>query len=75
MSAIYARAGGVEGGAVKTLSDVSFRPHATLFLSYTDVASLSTGNRGWKDNGGRGVDLDDADVYFTLKLRPDQMRL
>lgn len=52
-----------------------------LLLGYRDVASLQTGLRGWKDYeqplvDGRGlaVDLDDADSYFTPRLRPDQMR-
>jgi rhodanese-related sulfurtransferase len=50
-------------------------------LGYENVASLQTGLRGWKDyeqplvdGDGRNVDLDDADVYFTPQLRPDQRR-
>ncbi len=50
-------------------------------LGYRQVASLQTGLRGWKDyeqplEDGRGqdVDLDDADVYFTPQIRPDQQR-
>ncbi len=50
-------------------------------LGYENVVSLQTGVRGWKDydqplidGEGRPVDLDDADVYFTPKLRPDQLR-
>ncbi len=50
-------------------------------LGYENVASLQTGLRGWKDYeqplvdaAGRDVDLDDADVYFTPKLRPEQQR-
>ena len=50
-------------------------------LGYQNVASLQTGLRGWKDyeqplvdGEGRDVDLDDADVYFTPKLRPEQQR-
>jgi rhodanese-related sulfurtransferase len=50
-------------------------------LGYSNVASLQTGLRGWKDyeqplvdGAGRDVDLDDADVYFTPKLRPEQQR-
>ncbi len=50
-------------------------------LGYEHVASLQTGLRGWKDyeqplvdGAGRAVDLDDADVYFTPKLRPEQRR-
>jgi rhodanese-related sulfurtransferase len=55
--------------------------HSLQVLGYRDVCSLQTGLRGWKDyeqplqdNLGRCVDLDDADVYFTPRLRPDQMR-
>ena len=50
-------------------------------LGYRDVVSLQTGLRGWKDyeqplvdTSGRAVDLDDADIYFTPQLRPDQLR-
>jgi len=50
-------------------------------LGYSNVVSLKTGIRGWKDNeeplfdkAGASVDLDDADVYFTPVLRPEQMR-
>jgi rhodanese-related sulfurtransferase len=50
-------------------------------LGYENVASLQTGLRGWKDydqplvdGEGRDVALDDADVYFTPKLRPEQQR-
>jgi len=50
-------------------------------LGYGKVASLKTGLRGWKDYeqplvdaAGQDVDLDDADVYFTPKLRPEQQR-
>ncbi len=55
--------------------------HSMQVLGYTKVFSLKTGIRGWKDNeqplvdmNGTAVDLDEADVYFTPKLRPDQMR-
>lgn len=50
-------------------------------LGFDQVFSLKTGLRGWKDSeqpltDGRGnsVDLDDADEYFTPRLRPDQRR-
>jgi rhodanese-related sulfurtransferase len=50
-------------------------------LGYTNVVSLKTGVRGWKDfeqplvdGAGNDVDLDEADVYFTPKLRADQHR-
>jgi len=55
--------------------------NSLLVLGYRDVASLKTGLRGWKDfeqplvdRDERPVDLDDADVYFTPRLRPEQLR-
>jgi rhodanese-related sulfurtransferase len=55
--------------------------HSLQVLGYDNVASLQTGLRGWKDyeqplvdGAGEDVDLDDADVYFTPQLRPDQQR-
>ena len=50
-------------------------------LGFNHVFSLKTGLRGWKDSEqplvdglGNSVDLDDADEYFTPRLRPDQRR-
>ena len=55
--------------------------HSMQLLGYIHVASLKTGLRGWKDyeqplvdRDGGDVDLDDADDYFTPKLREDQLR-
>lgn len=55
--------------------------HSLTVLGYRSVASLKTGLRGWKDyeqplvdRDGNPVDLDDADNYFTPRLRPDQRR-
>jgi rhodanese-related sulfurtransferase len=55
--------------------------HSMQVLGYRNVVSLKTGIRGWKDyeqplidKAGASVDLDDADVYFTPVLRPEQMR-
>jgi rhodanese-related sulfurtransferase len=55
--------------------------HSLQVLGYTNAVSLMTGVRGWKDNeqplvdkDGAPVDLDDADIYFTPRLRPEQMR-
>ena len=55
--------------------------HSMQVLGYENVASLQTGLRGWKDydqpledGQGQDVDLDDADVYFTPQIRPDQQR-
>lgn len=55
--------------------------HSLQVLGYENVVSLQTGVRGWKDydqplidGQGKDVDLDDADVYFTPTLRPEQHR-
>lgn len=55
--------------------------NSMLLLGYRNVASLKTGLRGWKDYEqplvdarGGAVDLDEADEYFTPKLREDQLR-
>jgi rhodanese-related sulfurtransferase len=55
--------------------------HSMQVLGYENVISLRTGLRGWNDYEeplvnrlGETVDPDDADSYFTAKLRPDQMR-
>jgi rhodanese-related sulfurtransferase len=55
--------------------------HSMSVLGYANVASLKTGLRGWKDyeqpledGAGCAIDLEWADLYFTPKLRPDQMR-
>jgi rhodanese-related sulfurtransferase len=55
--------------------------HSMQVLGYSNVVSLQTGLRGWKDydqpledGDGNDVDLDDADIYFTPRIRPDQMR-
>lgn len=55
--------------------------HIMLQLGYTEVVSLATGVRGWKDyeqplvdHAGQNVDLDDADEFFTTRLRPEQRR-
>jgi rhodanese-related sulfurtransferase len=55
--------------------------HAMQLLGFENAVSLATGLRGWKDfeqplvdSNGREVDLDDADEYFTPRLRPEQFR-
>ncbi|MBK5969900.1 MULTISPECIES: rhodanese-like domain-containing protein [Thiorhodovibrio] len=55
--------------------------HSMQVLGYSNVVSLQTGLRGWKDYeqplvnaAGEDIDLDDADVYFTPRLRPDQLK-
>lgn len=54
--------------------------HALQVLGFKNVVSLKTGLRGWKDYDqplvdaeGADVDLDDADEYFMVRLREDQM--
>ncbi len=49
-------------------------------LGYRNVVSLKTGLRGWNDyeqplvdKAEQAVDIDDADDYFTPKLREDQL--
>lgn len=55
--------------------------HSLQVLGFGNVASLKTGLRGWNDYEqplqdieGRVVDLDDADEYFTARLREEQKR-
>jgi rhodanese-related sulfurtransferase len=50
-------------------------------MGYRHVYSLKTGLRGWKDyeqplvgRDSAPVDLDEADEYFTPKLRPEQRK-
>jgi rhodanese-related sulfurtransferase len=50
-------------------------------MGFTKVRSLKTGLRGWNDyeqplvdGAGNAVDIDDADDYFTTRLRPEQER-
>ncbi|MES9990645.1 MAG: rhodanese-like domain-containing protein [Candidatus Thiodiazotropha sp.] len=50
-------------------------------LGYENVVSLKTGLRGWNDyeqplvdKEGRVVDIEEADDYFTPKLREEQLR-
>ena len=49
-------------------------------LGYNDVVSLKTGLRGWNDfeqplvdAENKPVDVDDAEEYFTPRLREDQL--
>ena len=55
--------------------------NSLVLLGFTEVASLRTGLRGWNDYeqplvdaDGAPVDLDAADLYFSPRLRVDQMR-
>ena len=53
--------------------------HTLQLLGFRDVASLKLGVRGWKDDdqpledaAGLEVDPEEADRFFTPRLRPDQ---
>lgn len=55
--------------------------HSMQVLGFNNVASLETGLRGWKDydkplvdREGAEVDMDEADEYFTPRVRADQLR-
>jgi len=48
-------------------------------LGYQNVSSLKTGLRGWNDyeqpmvnNNNESIDIDVADEYFSVKIRPEQ---
>ena len=50
-------------------------------MGYENVKSLKTGLKGWTDyeqplvdNNNHEIDIDDADAYFTSKVKPEQMR-
>ena len=50
-------------------------------MGYQNVFSLKTGLRGWNDyeqplvnNKNQKVDIEDADEYFSNKVRQDQLR-
>ncbi|MBT3012085.1 MAG: rhodanese-like domain-containing protein [Candidatus Thiodiazotropha sp. (ex Lucina aurantia)] len=50
-------------------------------LGYDNVVSLKTGLRGWNDyeqplvnRQGKAIEIEQADDYFTPKLREDQLR-
>lgn len=50
-------------------------------LGYKSVASLKTGLRGWSDyeqplvnNNDKTIDIDAADEYFKVQIRPEQER-
>lgn len=50
-------------------------------MGFKQVRSLKTGLRGWNDYeqalfdaNEQLVDMDDADEYFSTKLRPEQMK-
>ena len=49
-------------------------------MGYRRTTSMKTGLRGWNDyelplvdKGGRTVPVEEADEYFTTRLRPDQV--
>lgn len=50
-------------------------------MGFTDVRSLKTGLRGWNDYelplvdiNNNIVNIDDADVFFETRVRPEQLR-
>lgn len=54
--------------------------HTMQLMGYLSVRSLKTGLRGWNDYeqplvdaSGRAVPIEEADDYFTTRLRPDQV--
>jgi len=55
--------------------------HTMQLMGYQHVSSMKTGLRGWNDYelplvrpDGKVVSVDEADEFFTTRLRPDQMR-
>ena len=55
--------------------------HSMQILGYRNAVSLRTGLRGWNeyeqplaDRDDQPVELDNADEYFTAKLRPEQLK-
>ncbi len=54
--------------------------HSLQMLGYKQVFSLKTGLRGWNDyeqplvdGSDRAVPIEEADDFFTVKLRPEQL--
>ncbi|MEJ2509008.1 MAG: rhodanese-like domain-containing protein [Gammaproteobacteria bacterium] len=54
--------------------------HVMQLMGYRSLCSLKTGLKGWNDfeqpmidAAGSTVDVDDADEYFTPRLRPEQL--
>jgi hypothetical protein len=50
-------------------------------MGYRKVSSMKTGLRGWYDyelplvnTEGRTLPLEEADEYFTTRLKPDQIK-
>jgi rhodanese-related sulfurtransferase len=53
--------------------------HTMQLMGYTRVSSMKTGLRGWNDyelqlvnSAGKAVAVEEADEFFTTRLRPDQ---
>jgi len=53
--------------------------HKMQLMGYTRVSSMKTGLRGWNDyelqlvnSGEMAVSVEEADEFFTTRLRPDQ---
>jgi rhodanese-related sulfurtransferase len=54
--------------------------HTLQLMGYRETTSMKTGLRGWNDyelplvdKDGRTVPVEEADEYFTTRLRPDQV--
>ena len=54
--------------------------HTLQLMGYMKVTSMKTGLRGWNDyelalvdKNGRTVPVEEADDFFTTRLRPEQM--
>mgnify|MGYP001820498598 FL=1 len=54
--------------------------HTLQLMGYRKTTSMKTGLRGWNDyelplvdKGGRTVPVEEADEFFTTRLRPDQV--
>lgn len=53
--------------------------HTMQLMGYSRVSSMKTGLRGWNDyelqlvnSGEMAVSVEEADEFFTTRLRPDQ---
>jgi rhodanese-related sulfurtransferase len=54
--------------------------HTLQLMGFRKATSMKTGLRGWNDyelplvdNSGRTVPVEEADEFFTTRLRPEQL--
>jgi rhodanese-related sulfurtransferase len=54
--------------------------HTLQLMGFRKATSMKTGLRGWNDyelplidKGGRTIPVEEADEFFTTRLRPDQV--